>query len=132
MTETGGGDLDQHLAGTRRVELDLLDRQRLRSIVGRLDAHPVEHGSSYFHFDYLDPGRSFALALVPNLDPRGSSARGMSLTLESQTRVSSPSMLQGRWRRVSASSQAERILHAPPSRGMTPCFGRQPDAAFSI
>src|SRR6266480_4793835 len=34
------------------------------------------------------------------------------------------SMLQGRSRRVWVSSQAERILDAPPSRGMTPHLGR--------
>ncbi len=45
----GGGDLHQHLARARRVELDRLDRERFRLRIGCGRPHRVQHGSVDLH-----------------------------------------------------------------------------------
>src|SRR5471032_2007305 len=49
MAEGRRADLHKHFAMAGIVEFDLLDRQRLRLCIWRLDAHRVEDGSFDLH-----------------------------------------------------------------------------------
>jgi hypothetical protein len=49
VAEAGGGDLDQHLAGARRRQADLLDPHRLRHRERVRQALLVQHGGGHFH-----------------------------------------------------------------------------------
>ena len=61
MAQARGLDPHQHLAGTRQIELELLDHQRLRGCVRPRRAHGAQHGGSGLHV--IGPTNSFSICM---------------------------------------------------------------------